>query len=438
MTYEFPDILIAGNNVKILNTAGNLAYLLDELDIRYGYDVIKKDMVLEAPGVNKYSDGAHIQIRAIVESELAKAGAPATMYEKYMDALANDSEFNPMMDMINSKKWDGKHRLQELADCFEVVEDDDYWNEGFKRFMVQSVAAWDYAEHTPIKGAQKVFETIWVQQAPQGLKKTKTLSHFLPESVRDCFASGVSLNVKNKDIVKQAISHAFVELGELESTFKKSDATDLKAFMSKDKDEMRMPYGRATMRFARRTSFCATVNTDNFLNDATGNRRYFVSHITKIHPIDKIDMQQVWAEVYEYWYIQQGTKWWFEEDEAWVKQRDAINEDAREKGVAGDVVQEILHHLRQGEPTKRMNPTRIWESYIGRVPTYQERIGLTNELNKHLVSNKAGQYQVPRNSFLEYKDEDEQASLTPPSKRSRWGKKMAGVMKPLKEEVGVE
>ena len=45
--------------------------------------------------------------------------------------------------------------------------------------------------------------------------------------------AGATLNPSDKDSVNQAVSHWIFELGEIESTFKKSDIDQLKAFVTK-------------------------------------------------------------------------------------------------------------------------------------------------------------------------------------------------------------
>ena len=68
-------------------------------------------------------------------------------------------------------------------------------------------------------------------------------------------------------------------------------------------DEYRVPYGRTTERHPRITSFCGTVNDEQFLLDQTGNRRWGtiklpdklkVSYDDQIKPFNA---EQLWAQV---------------------------------------------------------------------------------------------------------------------------------------------
>ena len=58
-------------------------------------------------------------------------------------------------------------------------------------------------------------------------------------------------NPSDKDSVKHCVSHWIVELGELGSTFKKADIDQLKAFLTKSKDE-RPAFTATFSRYQRR------------------------------------------------------------------------------------------------------------------------------------------------------------------------------------------
>ena len=119
----------------------------------------------------------------------------------------------------------------------------------------------------------------------------------------------MTLNPRNKDSVKIAASHWLVELGELDATFKQGQIADLKAFLSTEADELRLPYAQGYSKFKRRTAFIGTVNQDKFLKDATGNRRYLALECGKGFPMWSADaVDQLWAQVWAR-YIS-GAQWW--------------------------------------------------------------------------------------------------------------------------------
>ena len=107
----------------------------------------------------------------------------------------------------------------------------------------------------------------------------------------------IKLTISSHEDVKQCVSHWICELGELGSTFKRADIDQLKAFLTKRSDELRLPYDRAFSNYQRRTAFYASVNEKEFLIDTSGNRRFWVVPVTEIDWRHGLNMQQVWAEI---------------------------------------------------------------------------------------------------------------------------------------------
>ena len=110
---------------------------------------------------------------------------------------------------------------------------------------------------------------VLVIQNPQGAGKTLLFSKLALYA--DWFAEGISIDLDKKDSVIQATGCWIAELGELDSTLKREQLS-LKAFITSRTDTYRQPYARAATRKPRRTSFCATVNPTEFLNDETGSK----------------------------------------------------------------------------------------------------------------------------------------------------------------------
>ena len=146
----------------------------------------------------------------------------------------------------------------------------------------------------------------------QGVGKTRAFKD-LTADLPDVFHEGATLDPSNKDSVISAITHWIVELGELESTFKKSEISQLKAFLTRDTDVVRRPYAKRNSTYPRRTVFAGTVNEYQFLHDTTGNRRFWPIEITQVKRDTTINYQQLWAEVYT-WY-RSGETWHLSEEE---------------------------------------------------------------------------------------------------------------------------
>ena len=109
-----------------------------------------------------------------------------------------------------------------------------------------------------------------------------------------------------------AIKHWLVEMGELDSSFRK-DIARLKGYLTSDKDKVRRPYARTNSEYQRRTVFCASVNEETYLVDPTGNSRFWTLPVIEINYQHSIDMQQVFAQLAVDW--KQGAEWWLTPEE---------------------------------------------------------------------------------------------------------------------------
>jgi len=165
---------------------------------------------------------------------------------------------------------------------------------------------------------------VLVLQGRQLLGKTSWFLALIPDaSLRDgAILTGHHLDPANKDSMTTAIKHWIVEMGELDSTFRK-DVARLKGFLTSDKDKVRRPYAKTNSEYQRRTVFCASVNEETFLVDPTGNSRFWTLPVVEIDYRHGIDMQQVFAQLAVD--LDRDVQWWLtpEEDAELEVQNDA-------------------------------------------------------------------------------------------------------------------
>ena len=300
-----------------------------------------------------------------IKSETIRIGLPEKIIE-YLPSIIDKNSYNPLMEMVTSKPWDGIDRITEVIACLKTSDSYEYVRSIVTLWFIQSVAAWDYVQSTSNKDALPRFESVLVFVGDQGLSKTKFFEGLLPKEFKRYMKAGVNLDVHNKDSVKIAIEAAITELGELDSTFLK-DIGALKAFLSLDRDKMRLPYAKSESNFKRCTSFCASVNDFNFLVDPTGNRRFHPIHLTAIlfNLFTKIDKQQLWAQVYEL-YIS-GEKWWIDRD--LDKDLYAMLNKKHQAHMmispVDDIIEKVIADTHEYEPDFSMHPVPMYYDDYG-------------------------------------------------------------------------
>ena len=317
------------SNGRIMATTDNYEALMKGHGIECYYDVIKKRIDIEIPNFKPISDLKDEALLVEVENLCIKNFVPHQRVRDAMKIIAK--EVNPVAQWIDSKPWDGVSRIDDFCNTVKS-KDVTLKNMLMKKWLLSCVAA-------AFEEGGVALEGLLVFQGSHGLGKTLWFKR-LADFNKGWLCEGATLDPKDKDSVKKAVSHWIVELGELESTFKKADINQLKAFITSRSDEMRLPYDRSFTNYQRRTAFFASVNEPEFLMDGSGNRRFWCIKVTDIDPHHGIDMQQMWAEVKATLY-QPGVKNWYLTTEEREMLQES-NEGFRTQGAVEDL---LLQHV---------------------------------------------------------------------------------------------
>jgi len=292
-------------------TISNLKALLNHYGFKCHYNAISKEQLIVTDKTSNHDliDNANY---ALISSLLALNDLPQSTIDLLPFIMAENT-INPVMDFINEAKTGSLDYFQMLADTL-IVDDCDieYRNLVLKTWLLQCVAAADYAQNTPIENATPKFEYVLVLQGEQGIGKSTWLKNLLPSDLQVYFAENEYLDPKDVNSLRRCLSCWICELGELDAIFKRADVERLKAFLSQTVDKIRLPYDRAISNYKRRTSFCASVNPTQFLIDKTGNRRYLPIKLKDIEYSlaggNKLFLAGLWSQVF-YWY-RKGEQWW--------------------------------------------------------------------------------------------------------------------------------
>lgn len=353
--------LINGNG-RPLAHIDNLREICDRLGITIRYNVISKEEEIIIPRKSFSLDNSANASYAWLESECSLFSFPTAKLQSFMTYIADQNLYNPVAQWVSSKPWDGVDRLQDLLNT--VHAKDEIFNTEIttlketliKRWMTSAIAGAFNPCGVSAHG-------VLVFQGEQYVGKTKWFKGLVPEEL-NLTKDGVILKPDDRDSVKQAVSFWLVELGELDSTFRKSDIAALKAFITNDKDVLRRAYARKESQYARRTVFFASVNPKSFLNDPTGNRRYWTIEVEKLDHSHGLDMQQVWAQVYEQLY-QQGYSWYLTPDEL-----NALNKH-NEDFTALDPIEEIISQSYDWDAAQSLWTYRMTASEVLRECGYE-------------------------------------------------------------------
>lgn len=205
-----------------------------------------------------------------------------------MDIVCRDNSFHPVREYLQSLEWDGSPRVESLLIDYMGAEDSPYVRAVTRKTLAAGVAR--------IFSPGIKFDYLLTLVGAQGQKKSSLLHILGREWFSDSFTT-----VQGKEAYEQIQGVWLVEIAEL-SGFKKAELESVKHYLSKQEDRYRVAYGRRLENFPRQCFFIGTTNTDDFLRDATGNRRYWPVRIGHLPAMDIFKhmtpevVDQIWAE----------------------------------------------------------------------------------------------------------------------------------------------
>lgn len=331
-TRDFPDRPARGDSPPA--TIDNVRHMLTANGIIVRYNVIKKRTEIIVPWLVGTAENADSVAMTHIQSLAARYSVPTGLIPAMVEALSDEYAYNPAADWITGIPWDGEDRLRAI--CATITAREGY-PEGLKvvliyKWLLSIAAAAVMPDGFRCRG-------VLTLQGPQGIGKTSWGLRLIDdERLRaSLIKADHHLDAGNKDSLLGVIDHWIVEIGELDSSFKR-DVSRLKGFLTSSSDKIRRPYGRVAVEYQRRTVFYATVNATDFLVDTTGNSRWWTIPVEHIDHDHDINMQQLFAQLATD--LTAGKQWWLTANEEAILE--AENSHHRSLSLARDRLLAII------------------------------------------------------------------------------------------------
>ena len=209
-----------------------------------------------------------------------------------LDIHASTHSFNDVINFLDKLKWDGKPRLDSLFHDYLGAEDSEYVRAVCRKTFCGAVAR----AYRP--GCK--FDTMLILCGPQGIGKSTLIDKMSRGWYNDSIRT-----FEGKDASELLQGVWLVEVAELDA-FRRTDVACIKQFLSLRVDRYRAAYGRNVKEYPRRCIFFGTCNQMEFLQDTTGNRRFWpvdvgvafagASRKSVFKDLTDDVIQQVWAE----------------------------------------------------------------------------------------------------------------------------------------------
>jgi predicted P-loop ATPase len=199
-------------------------------------------------------------------------------------------------DYLNTLTWDGEPRINTWLVVYGGAEDD------AKNEADDSLSYLEAVSAIPLMAAVKriyepgcKYDEMLVLESSQGLQKSSALRALCPDDA--WFSDDLALNIDSKELIECSLGKWIIEASDL-SGKRKTEIEKLKAMMSRQVDgPARMAYARKPVERPRHFILIGTTNSEAYLNDPTGARRFWPVKVKKFDVAGIIrDRDQLWAE----------------------------------------------------------------------------------------------------------------------------------------------
>ncbi len=247
------------NLLKIFqNAIGMDAFRLNEFTMTDVYGI--------KPPWNDSKVGDEVKDRCIVDMLhwFATKWRIETQKPKIYDSIkyiAGRNRFHPVREYLSKLKWDGVDRCDTwLKDYLGARGPEPYLSDVSRKILVAMI------KRVMEPGCK--FDEMLILEGGQGVGKSRSV-----RALAAPWFSDAKIDMGDKDAVVTMRSVWVLEMGEL-AAMRKTDLEQTKAFISRQTDRIRMPYGMIAEDFPRQCVFIGTTNSDQYLKDEE-NRRFW-------------------------------------------------------------------------------------------------------------------------------------------------------------------
>src|SRR6516225_2574115 len=266
----------------------NTILAIGKLGIQCRYDVFHDKLMVEGLelkiNVGESIDDICLRIRtAIIHREQFDPGNQNTYDAVRLACLSN--QFDPVVDYLDGLKHDGEPRIDTWLTVYLGAEDNTLNRAIGRKMLIGAVRR----AHEP--GCK--FDYVVVLEGAQGSGKSTALRILAGDAN---FSDAEILSADSRGQQELIVGVWIFELSEL-AGLRKTDVEKVKMFASKTCDSARPAYGRSRVDRPRRCIFVGTTNDAEYLQDATGNRRFWpvLTGTIDLAALRR-DRDQLWAE----------------------------------------------------------------------------------------------------------------------------------------------
>lgn len=264
----------------------NLSLVLSSLQIELAFNLLTNEAEICIDNEwQLLNDAIHDRIYLMLQSDYGFK-IPATDCFKMLEKKAREWSYHPILSWLTGLEWDGVPRAYEWLHIYGGAENNAYTCEAGLLMLVAAV-------RRLLQPGYK-FDQMLVLEGPEGCGKSSAIRILSNE----WFTDSVPIHLPDPKYAIEAMHGAWIaECAEL-SGIKKAEVEIVKAFLSRQIDRGRPPYGRKTLAVPRQWVIFGSTNEKEYLASDTGNRRFWPVTVTGFNLVKLLqDRDQLWAEV---------------------------------------------------------------------------------------------------------------------------------------------
>jgi len=265
----------------------NIRVALARLGVTVRHDLFQDRLLIEGlPDAGPaLSDAAMKRLWLEVETRFHFRPTKEYFWDVVEDTARRNS-FHPVCDYLDGLQWDGEPRLDTWLTTYGEAEDTPYTRAVGALTLLAAVRR--------VRQPGCKFDEMVVLESEQGKNKSSALAVLAVRE--DWFTDDLPLNQDTQRIIERMAGRWIVEAAELKG-MRKGDVEHLKAFLSRRVDRARLAYGRLPVEVPRQSVIVGTTNSDRYLRDGTGNRRFWPVRVGQFDLEGlRRDRDQLWAE----------------------------------------------------------------------------------------------------------------------------------------------
>lgn len=187
--------------------------------------------------------------------------------QKHTDALRmlfRQREYNPIMELVDNIEWDGENRIENCLTKWMKAEDSAYAREVSRLIFAGGI--------NRLYNPGCKFDDVPVLVGTRQGEGKSTFIKWL--AINEQWFTEIK-KVDGSDAIEQLFGAWVCEIPELSAFKKADDVESIKAYITRTKDKYRKPYDKSPVEYPRRCILIGSTNSERFLTDRSGNRRFY-------------------------------------------------------------------------------------------------------------------------------------------------------------------